>query len=361
VAVSRWSRLVRTLPVPVFAAAGADMWGPVQELRGHPGVRLMPSPRHASVLLVAGTIPDEHQPALWRVHDQVPHPRAAVGWCTAGAASSVPVVARTGDDVLCTLREAFTALVDGHAATGSDLLPDEDPHEWRGVGPYGQGGEGMMGGTPYGRPMAMTGDDRDGLALDRLSLTLGPFLDPLPGGLVLDVGLQGDILQSIELRSAAAVDATVAGAVTPARRGLQWLSHALHVHGLEALGVRAAQLASAVGDGAAPVDDLRRLEQSIRRSGVLRSLRGVGVIDAEVPRESEHLRGDARDRWERRLSAIAIALREGGVQPALTGVAVEPFADTLAQALAGATVGDAVTAVVSVDFDVAYSRQAEVT
>ena len=37
----------------------------------------------------------------------------------------------------------------------------------------------MTEGTPYGRPMAMTGDDRDGLTLDQLRLRVGPFTDVL--------------------------------------------------------------------------------------------------------------------------------------------------------------------------------------
>ncbi len=46
------------------------------------------------------------------------------------------------------------------------ILPDVEPSPWRGVGPYGQGGKGMTGGVPYGRPLAGRGPDRDGLELD---------------------------------------------------------------------------------------------------------------------------------------------------------------------------------------------------
>ena len=80
------------------------------------------------------------------------------------------------------------------------LLRADHPVDWQGVGPHGQGGEGMMGGTPYGRMMPMPPTEgRDGLALDRLSLRLGPFLPGLPPGLVLEVGLQGDVLEEVDL------------------------------------------------------------------------------------------------------------------------------------------------------------------
>src|SRR3546814_14512508 len=58
----------------------------------------------------------------------------------------------------------------------------------------------MMGGKPYGRPMAMTEDDRrDGLALDAYSATFGPFLPVFPPGLQLSLTLQGDVVQSAEV------------------------------------------------------------------------------------------------------------------------------------------------------------------
>jgi hypothetical protein len=56
----------------------------------------------------------------------------------------------------------------------------------------------MMGGTPYGRPMAMTDEDgRDGLALDAHTLRVGPFAQMLPPGLRLEATLQGDVVQAV--------------------------------------------------------------------------------------------------------------------------------------------------------------------
>src|SRR3546814_18792006 len=74
----------------------------------------------------------------------------------------------------------------------------------------------MMGGKPYGRPMAMTDEDlRDGLALDAYTACFGPFLSVLPPGLLLELTLQGDVIQSAKvLRAPFAQD----GADAPLRR-----------------------------------------------------------------------------------------------------------------------------------------------
>jgi len=60
----------RGVAVSVFAACGVDAWAEVQDLRGRAEVTLVSSPRHASILLVAGAIPSDHHVALDRVHDQ---------------------------------------------------------------------------------------------------------------------------------------------------------------------------------------------------------------------------------------------------------------------------------------------------
>lgn len=56
---------------------------------------------------------------------------------------------------------------------------------------------GHRGGVVAGLPMAGRADDRDGLRLDRLHLPLGPVLPDWPAGLVLEVALQGDVVQSV--------------------------------------------------------------------------------------------------------------------------------------------------------------------
>lgn len=341
------ARLAADAPTPVFAVAGVDAWGAVQELRGDPRIRLAATPRHAAVLLVAGTILAGHGEALRRVHDQLPRPRAVVVWRAPGTGPAIPalaVVDGSADEVVSAVGRAHASILADPTRAQADLLPDEEPTEWRGVGPFGQGGEGMMGGTPYGRPMAMTGDDRDGLALDQLHLTLGPFLDPLPPGLTLDVTLQGEVLQDVAVDRAAppVVDHAAPGdPATPAaaaRRGLHWLAHALHVEGLDALAGRAAHLASQVAVGDVAADrSADRLARLVTATGVLRSLRGVGAVDG----------ADASDRWRQRLAAIVAALRDGVVPRALEPAPSDDAA--LAGLLVGVTLTDAVSTLVSLE------------
>lgn len=327
-------------PVPVFAASAGNAWGEVQELRARPEVRLAPSPRQASVLLVAGSIPSDHAEAVDRVHDQLPHPRATVGWRThpAGLADPGVVVDGGPGEVVAAIVAAHLALSEGGESSEPDRNPDQEPNEWRGVGPNGQGGEGMMGGTPYGRPMAMTSDDHDGLALDQLHLRLGPFLDALPAGLVLDVNLQGDVLQEVATSRSPVVPEEGVD-VDPGRRGLRWLAHALHVQGLDPLAVRAAGLARDRGCGRDVGADVTRLRRRIRRSGLLWMLRETGVLDGG---------GDAADRWSRRLDVIEAAVGDAALEES-PPTAVEDL-DAL---LRGKTLGDAITTIVSLDLDTA--------
>ncbi len=323
-----------TMPVPVFAAVGSGMWGAVQELRARPELRLVPSPRHASVLLVAGTVAPDHRVALDRVHDQMPHPRAVVRW-GAGEGSD------EAGAITAALVDAFDRLRHDPSTSTPDRLPDEEPNEWRGVGPFGQGGEGMMGGTPYGRPMAMTGDDRDGLSLDQLHLRLGPFLEWLPPGVVLDVTMQGEVLQDVVpsvARAQAAGSApngasgeSPAGTVDPIRSDLRWLALALHVHGLDALSTRAARLAATGRDDRRAVS---RLCRSVRRSGLLWGIGGVGPV---------HGAGDAADRWRARLARLEAGDLSAGCDESPIGTSWS----TLAAHLVGLTLTDAVTTVVS--------------
>jgi hypothetical protein len=248
--------------------------------------------------------------------------------------------------------EAAARLAGDLSVSDPDRLPDEEPNEWRGVGPNGQGGEGMMGGTPYGRPMAMTGDDRDGLALDQLQLRLGPFLDALPAGLTMEVTLQGEVVQACELHRSPPAETTGEHGpvpsrprqrqVHPATDPLRHLAWALHLHSLDGLGARAARLAIATTD--TDVDrshlsrDLVALRRRIGRTGLLWGLRSVGPIEGQ---------GDAAMRWKNRLETIAEAL-ETSDAPAADPLASVPV-ETLGQAIVGLSLNDAMTTIASVD------------
>lgn len=187
-AVTRLAKLAARAPVPVFAAIGPGRQAATERLLARPGLRRTHTPRDAAVLLVAGDLPSEAAEALSRVHDQLPRPRAVVRW-----------QAEAPDDIAGRITETWRGLCAGDVDE-DDRLPDEPPNPWKGVGPHGQGGKGMMGGTPYGRPMAMTGPDiRDGLQLDLYSAAIGPFAPMLPPGLVLTVTLQGDVICDVRV------------------------------------------------------------------------------------------------------------------------------------------------------------------
>lgn len=247
------------------------------------------------------------------MHDQLAGPRRTVWWtrddARPGRTAVVPdpvVVTATGadddrmlDDLAAALAREQRALLAAPGSGEPDLLPDVPPAPWRGVGPYGQGGTGMTGGVPYGRPVADRAPDRDALELDQLPLRVGPYFPPFPAGLVLDVRLQGDVVQEALVSAvprATAPDPVFTTALTQpvaiaaveiarARTHLCWLAHALHVHGLDPLAARALRLALRLvrpgTDLAAIGVVLRTLDRQITRSGVLRwSTRGVAPLAA---------------------------------------------------------------------------------
>ncbi|WP_417809674.1 hypothetical protein [Thioclava sp.] len=194
------TRLAKQAPVPVFVAIVDDAPVDMARLALHPDLSLVDSPRAAAILLVAGTLPDALMPHLQRLHDQLPHPRATVQWQSSrvGGLSDASISVSRDDDIVAALKEIRDALMSGARQSEPDLLPDVPPNEWRGVGPHGQGGKGMMGGTPYGRPMAKRAEDiRDGLKLDAYTADLGPFLPMFPPGLMLRLSLQGDVIQTV--------------------------------------------------------------------------------------------------------------------------------------------------------------------
>ena len=283
---SRIAGLAASGPVPVFAVAGSGMRSAVQDLRLDPGVCVVDTPRAAAILLIAGPTTDADADALARLHDALPHPRATVAW------------QRDDGDPLPVLRTTFRDLLLGHRGSEPALLPDIDAVAWRDVGPYGQGGTGMTGGTPYGRPMAELGIDRDGLRLDILPVTLGPFFPRLPAGLVLEMKLAGDVVTDVEVVASLQSVPSRVGSASPfvralsgpvpiaelelarARDHLRWLSDALIAQGMPALGRRALRLAHEVkgGDG----DRVRAFAGQVRRSGVYRwSLPRGGGLSAD--------------------------------------------------------------------------------
>lgn len=202
-AVGKLRRLAATAPVPIYAAIGRDARRAVEDLSLNSKLAVVSTARHASLLLVAGEIREQDRVDLWRLHDQLPHPRATLWWRTAPGPDDVGEIIETRSDPGAALRSTYEKLLLGEKESEGDFLPNEPPAPWRGKGDHGQGGEGMMGGKPYGRPMAMTNDDlRDGLTLDAYTTSVGPFLSILPPGLKIEFALQGDVIQTATVQRA---------------------------------------------------------------------------------------------------------------------------------------------------------------
>lgn len=256
--------------MPVFAIAGAGSRQAVDALRLSPGLDIVDTPAAASVLLVAGFVPPAMSRAVAIIHDALPHPRRTVHWPLGADQAHLPTSrdavvihadAAAPAEIVATYRE----LLRSEVGSEPPLQPDEPPNPWQGVGPYGQGGTGMTGGTPFGRPMAQAADDRDGLRLDVLPLRIGPFFPAFPAGLTLDISMAGDLV------TAASVDPTpypagfiVRGSLRPFLRAvsepvpiaeielaravehLRWAANSLRVAGLPAIGARVLRAVASV-------------------------------------------------------------------------------------------------------------------
>lgn len=411
-------RLGARAPVPVLVTAGARARDALLGLRAADGVDPVHSPRHATVLLVGGAIPGELFEAVAHVHDQLPEPRSVVWWggddSGALGIDGAVIVAPDGD-VVGTIRRVHAELVIGERPSTAPVGPAVNPVEWRGVGPHGHGGEGMMGGQPYGRGMAMTGPDlRDGLQLDRVSLQVGPALPGFPPGLALHVELQGDVIQQARLAANPFESGERVGSplrsvgdvfdaarrrpirvaeveLARARYHLLRLAEALHLHGLASGGRRVARLAVQLQPS-----DLRRiarlrrwLERGVALWG---ATAGVGVLEAGtvedlgvggvvaraagVPVDARagdrtyralgfqmitRQRGDARARWLQRIDeavqAVQLVTAAGDAMVGPDHGVEDPRAGTgvllrqLPQWLSGLEWGDAVTTIASLDLD----------
>lgn len=265
-------------PARIFPLIGAGGLDAVDRLTLSPQAVLTSTPRNASILLVSGDIDKEDEKAAKRLHDQLPHPRATLLWRTTpieGFASGVDAPDKNLADAIARLN---SSLISRERPSEGDLLPDEPPAPWRGKGDHGQGGEGMMGGVPYGRPMAMTAEDiRDGLALDVYKARLGPFLPQFPPGLALDLALQGDVIQ----------EASVARPAYPqdgaASAPLRLIARLLRPLGLEALAQR--YLAAAVSR---PDDKpfIASLNRRLTLSGAIHAIPAdLGRLDGQSVRD----------------------------------------------------------------------------
>lgn len=413
--------IARRADATVFCVTGSRARDEARLLRLTEGIHLTNTPRAANVLLIVGELDAGLIAPALVAHDALAPPRATVFWKLDGGVelvrSNFPDACVVDDrDPAPALRRIHGELLTGARKGEAPLLSDVEPAPWRGVGPYGQGGKGMTGGAPYGRPLPERADDRDGLKLDHLPVRVGPLFAPFPVGFALDVKLHGDVIQAANVENFAdasqqdgsiyydALRTPVALReleVARARSHLHWLSDAVAVSGAASLSERILRLAQRIAPG--DVDAARALERTLRRRGFLGwSTRGVGVLQTDnvagitgpVARASgapndarteeaayRHLGfepvvqdpGDAAARWIQRLreaaQALELADRAGGVRAGGAG-AIEsprgrlttrdspslPIAGLVPSLVVGMEWGDAVTTVVSLDLDMSAAQ-----
>lgn len=288
-AVLRRLAFGRPTAFAVIGRGGAPIWRRV--VLGAP-IEPVPAPHDADLMLLCGGIPDDWADDLAGLFETVALPRLAA-WAPppdgAGAPLKIPYVSLGDPPDWASVRRA---LLDPQADAARPLLPDEPPAPWRGLGDWGQGGEGMMGGKPYGRPMAMTADDVDDLALGDVPTALGPFFPGLPGGLGIGLRMQGQRVRTVDAvddrRPVAAPEDPPATVAEAERRRLaarlSWAGNLVALAGLPALGrgfLAAADRAS-TGGGAAAAGRIDALFRRAERGRLADLISGVGRIDADT-------------------------------------------------------------------------------
>lgn len=136
---------------------------------------------------------------------------------------------------------------------------------------------------PAGLMMADRAEDRDGLKLDVLPVALGPVLPCWPTGLIVDVKLQGDVVQQATVRSwPEPVPGPAFWPGHPVAARLDRAADLLRLLGWDAAARRAIWLRDeALDDGStdAVAQGVTRLRRRVSRSMLMRrSLRGLAAV-----------------------------------------------------------------------------------
>ncbi len=259
-------------------------------MRGWP---LASSPADADLLLCCGEPGPELAACVEVAWQGLPGPRVRAEAMTASEVTAVL------DRAARELTDAAAARRDAVERAAAPLLQAQAPgqHDMGGMDMSGHDMAGMDMGMdlPGGLVMADRMEDRDGLRLEGLHLSLGPLLPHWPAGLVLDLGVSGDVVTTAAVRRlddrpepSAPARVLAVDALADLLGAAGWVD-----------GATRARRARAEG-GAGPVTDdmLRRL----RRGRVLRwSLQGIpgpGGVDLVA-----------------HLDALTAALRDGGALP----------------------------------------------
>lgn len=165
----------RRQALPVLGRGGALLW---RALRDTGAVQLARAPHDADLLVLAGEMPPDWQDSLLALFETLALPRLLL-WLRPPWPCALP-------DLPLGYVATDPARIDWAALTDHLLAADNPAHAplWPPQSPN--------------RPMAMTLDDRDGLALDDVPTALGPYFPGLPTGLHLTLRMQGDRVRVCE-------------------------------------------------------------------------------------------------------------------------------------------------------------------
>ncbi len=281
------------------------------------------NPADADLLITAGPLGEELRAAADRVWAQVPGPAVRV---------EVTDPAAAGEQLAAAVVELAGLTVARPAAEHDAGQPAQGAAMDHGM----EHGTGHGMDMPGGLRMADRSEDRDGLRLDVLHVPLGPVLPAWPAGLLVDVEMQGDLIQSARARllasvtpsppywSAPAADARRSGARRAAAH-LDSLGRLLTVAGWDDAASQAQTVRDELlgrGDRGAMSDAVAPLRRRLSGSRALRlATDGLGVLSAAdaarwdvtgpaaraIPRG-----GDATARWQTWLDEAALALADPG-------------------------------------------------
>jgi len=233
------------------------------------------SPAGADVLLCCGEPGPEladHVEVAW---EAMPGPRVRV---VATALAEVRPALLTGaarlSDLPVQRRDARDRSAPPLSAAADPAAEPEVGHDMDHSMDMGMGMDMDMG-LPGGLQMAGRVQDRDGLRLEGLNLSLGPLLPGWPGGLRLDVVLSGDVLTRADV---VRLDRRPEPGAPPSLVALDALAMLLDAAGWTDGALRARR-ARATGASGPPTQDLLR---RLRRARLLRwSLRGLPAPGSE--------------------------------------------------------------------------------